>query len=90
MKIESGFSTVMNAKQSKPAKESKTPDTKKAESTVEDNVDVAAQTYSSQAALPATYDEAMDLTKNIDFQKAIDAYNIPKETAFQLASLMQA
>ena len=90
MKIESSFSAMVNAKQSKPAKESRAEDTKRAQSGVEDNVDVAAQAYSSQASPPASYGEAMDLAKSIDYRKATDAFNIPKETAFQLASLMQA
>jgi hypothetical protein len=90
MKIGSSFSAVVNPKQSKPAKESRALDTKKPGGGVEDNVDVSAQAYSSQAAPAASYGEALDLTKSIDYRKAIGDYNITKETAFQLASLMQA
>ena len=89
MRIESSFSAVVNPKQSKSAKESKVSEMRKTGSGIEDDVNVAAQTYSSQAAPVASHDEALDLTKRIDYRKAIDAFNIPGETAFQLAGLTQ-
>jgi hypothetical protein len=90
MKIESSSRVLVNPKQSKPTKETRVSEARKPDDGVEDNVEVAAQAYSSQAAPLSSYGETLDLTKSIDYRKAIDAYNITKETAFQLASLMQA
>lgn len=90
MKVESSFSAIISPKQSKPSKESRVLDTGKPDSGVEDNVDVAAQAYTSQAEPPASYDEALYLARSIDYRKAIDVCSIPNETAFQLASLIQA
>jgi TolA-binding protein len=90
MKIEAGFSAVLNSKQAKSTKESKPLELRKTGSGVEDDVSVAAQTYSSQAAPAASYNEALDLTKRIDYRGAMDAFNIPGDMAFQLAGLARA
>ena len=49
MKIEAGFSAVLNPKQAKSTKESKPSELRQTGSGGEDDVSVAAQTYSPQA-----------------------------------------
>ncbi len=74
----------------KPTREDKTTDRKGPDKSVGDNVDLSIKGQSVMAKPVASYDDAIDLLRNLDFRQAGDAHRIPGETVSILTEFLQA
>jgi hypothetical protein len=74
MKIEKSMGPLANAGQSKPARGRKASDGQDTKKDVKDSVDLAASGPSHSVNPVASYDEAVNIAKGMDFGKAADAH----------------
>jgi hypothetical protein len=82
--------TSLFSTRAKPARDGKAGNRKVQDTTLGDNVDLSIKGQSAASSSIASYDEALDMLKGLDFRQAADAHRIPNETVGMLVEFLQA